>query len=308
MKTYGALTLIMLTACSLHASESSSAAAPAVMVSSVIRTTQVKQPNAIDYAHALLKKGTITRAERDKAISLLEAAMPLTLIEESRRTPIKLNEEYKAVNAQAKKSLDVDSYCNDTLKKLLSYRDEFKSEFEATQQKLIKLNAQNGHTTSTRTSTLLKVLELTQKMLLHKEPTIKSDDEDGKAIKALLYQLSVASELPKNGAYGSNDDDGSEDNDFVEIERLADEKFEEAKNVELDRMRCIVAKYQQLCAVIGVMVPLSETLKKEADHHHAKALRVNVDIDNARARYEEAQQVVTTNTELIAQLHKKPLS
>jgi hypothetical protein len=308
----------MLTACSLHASQSSSTTAsavvaPAAMISSVIRTTQVKQPNAIDFAQSLLKKATITRVERDKAIALLEAAMPLTLIEEARRTPIKLSDEYKAVNAQSKKSLDVDAYCNETLTKLLGFRDEFKGEFEKAQYRLTQLNRQNGQATASRTSTLLQVLDVTIKMLLEKEPTIQSDDEQIKAAQRLFYEISVSDQLQKRAVNRNNGDDPNDDNDlqdddFVEIQRLADEKFQEAKQVEEDRIRCIVTKYQQLCTVIGVMAPLSETLKKEARHHEEKATRVNFDIDNARARHEEAQQVLKTNTALIAQLQKKPLS
>ncbi len=278
------------------------------MVSSVIRTTPVKQPNPIDYAESLLKRQSISRAERDKAVSLLDASMPLSLIEEARRKPVKLIAELQVLNAQAKKSTEAELFCQATLARLATFRDDFHKECEQISTRVNELSLQNGEVPSHRIATIQSIIKIMHTMLLESEPNVTVDDEHIRKIQGLLYQLSLSSNVARN-LVDTNDNDADDSlDDFEQIEKIADERFQQIMDAERARLVCILTKYRLLCNMMETTVPLLNLLATDAQHHRSRAEAVNREIETAQKRHAEAQEILRINEELIQKLQSKTLT
>lgn len=282
---------------------SSSSLSEMSCVSSVIVATQIKQPNAVDFAEMLLRKTAITRSERDKAIALLEARKPLAAIEEARRKLARYSENLNELEGHIAKSTSDELMCRRELTSFKIMQDTTKDSYERAVPQQVVGNVRHA---AARSFILLNIISTAQEMLIERADDSESDDQKSKKIQQLLYQLNVSerfAQKPATAHVDDNDDDNVDD--FFELGEYAEELFENAQRVEQQRLDSIVVKHRQIGAVLESLAPLPDMIVAEAEYHRRNAERVKSELTYTQERLKKAKDELTLCEELTKRLKSK---
>jgi hypothetical protein len=286
---------------------SSSSMSDFSLVSSVSVASPIKQPNAIDHAQMLLRKSTISTAERDKAIALLEAKKPLVEIEEARRRFNNHSEDLKELERKKAQSSSNEQICLGDIKKYKSMQDAAKGSHKGP---VFQQIGGNESTSGSRAEAILSIISTAQSMLKERVHTGTSHNQACKKIEQLLDQIKrYDNSAKKTSTRAIQDDDDNDDLDeFLDIEVIASERFESDQEAEQRRMVAINAKHLQIGAVLTAIEPLPEMFLAEVVDLGRQIDRVNIDIAYAEESLKNARDDLSQCEELIKRLKSKTLS